>query len=255
LQDRCTTAVSHAERVARSDPASSANHESRRAHDPAHVRGAFTTARQTVLRLHDLERSDIRVFITRSFAAIVQSRPGLRLDGWPPSADMDTLVDHSDVLSVFASTAMRFLDHPKQSPRSRLEHLLARKGRKIGSPYRFLDQLYSEVLQSAVATQDDDDDEELCERVRTVMGAVIAAQHLLPVEALALLSQLELDVVQLAVDSLAALLLTGQGQPVRIFPFFPGLYSKREALRGPALVNLAYFNSLSACLWLPCSSQ
>jgi hypothetical protein len=87
------------------------------------------------------------------------------------------------------------------------------------------------------------------------MGAVIAAQHPLPVEALALLSQLELDVVQLAVDSLAALLLTGQDQPVRVFhPSFPDFITEEKRCE-PALVILAYFNSLSACLWLPCSSQ
>jgi hypothetical protein len=182
-------------------------------------------AQQAVLQLHDLDRamvrSDIKIYLTRSCEAIVKTRRELSLTDWPSPADIENLADMSDVLFVFASTAIRFLDSPKQSPRARLDFMLARREGKLGSPFRFLDQLYMQVLENAVRTGDDDEDM-LCDRLRSIMGGIVVVQYPLPVEAYATLLHMEHDDVQLAAESLSAFLLLKQGESVRIFhPSFP----------------------------------
>jgi hypothetical protein len=182
-------------------------------------------ALQTVVQLHDLDRAmvrnDIKIYLARSCESIVKTRRELSLEDWPSSADLETLVDLSNGLFVFASTTIRFLDSPKQSPRTRLDFMLARRDGKLVSPFRFLDQLYMQVLKNAVKTEDDDEDM-LCDRLRSVVGGVVVVQYPLPVEAYATLLLMDLDEVQLAAESLSAFLLFPKGESVRIFhPSFP----------------------------------
>jgi hypothetical protein len=182
-------------------------------------------ALQTVVQLHDLDRAmvrnDIKIYLTRSCKAIVETRRELSLEDWPSPADLETLVDLSDVLFVFASTAIRFLNSPRQSPRARLDFMLARRDDKLGSPFRFLDQLYMQVLENAVKT-DEDDEHMLCDRLRSVMGGVVVMRYPLPVEAYAILLHMDRDEVQLAAESLSAFLLFRRDESVRIFhPSFP----------------------------------
>jgi hypothetical protein len=103
-----------------------------------------------VVRLHGLDasvvRSDIRTYLVRSFADIAISRSDPGLLDWPSQADMDAVVNLTDVLFVFAVTVVRFVSTPKHSPRARLDILLARRDSKSVMPYYFLDQLYLQVL-------------------------------------------------------------------------------------------------------------
>jgi hypothetical protein len=179
-----------------------------------------------VMQLHDLDnavvRSDIRTYLTRSFADIVTARPHLSLANWPSSGDLDMLGHLADVLFVFAATVVRFVDTPRQNPRSRLDILLARREGQFASPYHFLDQLYLQVLGASVRAEQYEDEELLSQTLRTVVGSIIAARHPLSVSVHAIILGIDPDDVRLSVDSLSALLLSTKDEPVRVFhPSFP----------------------------------
>jgi hypothetical protein len=84
-------------------------------------------SQHTVMQLHDLDsavvRSDIRTYLTQSFADIVTARRNLSLVNWPSKEDVDTLVNLTDVLFVFSLLPLcaswtrrdRILDHVSSS--------------------------------------------------------------------------------------------------------------------------------------------
>jgi WD40 repeat protein len=183
-------------------------------------------SQKTVMQLHDLDaavvRSDIRAYFNASFAKIAAARPELGLLNWPSEKDIDVLVDLTNVLFVFAATVVRFVGTPKYSPRSRLDILLARRESKSEMPYHWLDQLYIQVLQTSVRSDQKEFAEELCERLRNVVGVIVAAQQPLSVSVYAILLNVDQAEVQLMVHSLSSLLLSTHSEPVRIFhPSFP----------------------------------
>jgi WD40 repeat protein len=183
-------------------------------------------SQHNVVRLHDLDasvvRSDIRTYLVRSFADIASSSSDPGLLDWPSQADIDAVVNLTDVLFVFAVTVVRFVSTPKHSPRARLDILLARRDSKSVMPYYFLDQLYLQVLQSSVFSERQGDTEELCERLRNTVGVIIAAQQPLSVAVHTILLPSEVADVRYTVNSLSALLLDENSDPVRIFhPSFP----------------------------------
>jgi WD40 repeat protein len=183
-------------------------------------------SQQTVMQLHDLDaavvRSDIRAYFKASFANIASARPGLSLLNWPSEEDIEVLVDLTKVLFVFAATVVRFVGAPRHSPRSRLDILLARRESKSAMPYNSLDQLYIQVLKTSVRSDQQEDTEELCERLRNVVGVIVTAQQPLSVSVHAILLNVDQAEVQLTVESLSALVLGTSKEPVRIFhPSFP----------------------------------
>jgi WD40 repeat protein len=183
-------------------------------------------SQKMVMQLHDLDaavvRSDIRAYFNASFASMAPARPELGLLNWPSAEDIDVLVDLTNVLFVFAATVVRFVGTPKYSPRSRLDILLARRESKSEMPYHWLDQLYIQVLQTSVRSDEKEFAEELCERLRNVVGVIVAAQQPLSVAVHAILLNVDQAEVQLMVESLSSLLLSTHGEPVRIFhPSFP----------------------------------
>jgi hypothetical protein len=182
-------------------------------------------SQQTIMRLHDLDgavvRADIRTYLTRSFSDIVTARPNLALVNWPSNEDIDMLVDLTDVLFVFAATVVRFVDTPRQNPRSRLEIVLGRREGNFASPYHFLDQLYLQVLRASIHSEQHEDEQLLAQTLRTVVGSIVAARHPLSVAVHAIILDIDPGDVWLLVGSLSALLLSTDNDPVRIF--YPSL--------------------------------
>jgi hypothetical protein len=135
---------------------------------------------------------------------------------------MDVLVDRAGVLFVFAAAVVEFVGTLKQNPRERLDIVLARRDGKLGSPYRFLDQLYLQVLETSVRSEQKDDERLLCETLRTVVGSIVATRKHLTIDAHAVLLTLDCDNVRRMVESLSALLLSPRNKPVSAFhPSFP----------------------------------
>jgi hypothetical protein len=186
-----------------------------------------SSAQQKVTRLHDLDHgmveNDIRTYLTGSFSEIVTERRSAQLASWPPPGIIEVLVKRSAALFVYAATAVRFVGDVQYSPRARLDFLLAhQEGKQVAkSPYRMLDNLYLQVLVDAVRTQGDDADD-LCRRLRTIVGAVILLRYPLLADALASLLDLDADETQLVLERLSAVVLLESGVPVRTFhPSFP----------------------------------
>jgi hypothetical protein len=183
-------------------------------------------SQHTVMQLHDLDsgvvRSDVRTYLTRSFADIVTARPELSLVNWPSTEDIDMLGKLADVLFVFAATVVRFVDTPRQNPQSRLEIVLARRVGSFASPYHFLDQLYLQILRASVRAEQHEDEEMLSKMFRAIVGSIIAARHPLSVAVYAMILDIDPNDVRLLVASLSSLLLSASDEPVRIFhPSFP----------------------------------
>jgi hypothetical protein len=178
-------------------------------------------SQQTVMRLHDLDgamvRSDIKMYLSRSFTDIVTARPTLDLLNWPAEEDIDMLVDLADVLFVFAATVVRFVSTPRQNPRERLDIMLRRREGDYASPYHFLDQLYLQVLSASVRSEQHEDEVTLSRKLRIMVGSIVTARHPLSVAVHAIVLDMEPDDVNLVVGSLSALLLTTSDERVRIF--------------------------------------
>jgi WD40 repeat protein len=210
-------------------------------------------SQHNVVRLHDLDasvvRSDIRTYLVRSFADIASSSSDPGLLDWPSHEDIVAVVKLTDVLFVFAVTVVRFVSTPKHSPRARLDILLARRDSKSAMPYYFLDRLYLQVLESSVLSDRRGDTEELCERLRDTVGVIVAAQQPLSVAVHTILLASDVADVQYTVNSLSALLINKNSEPVRIFhPSFPDFITDTRRCDDPRfLVSPEEYHLRLAC--------
>jgi WD40 repeat protein len=215
-------------------------------------------APQTIMQLHDLDasvvRSDIQTYLSRAFSDIATTHPTLALMDWPSPEDMEILVNLADILFVFAATVVRFVATPRQNPRARLEIILSRRESRLVSPYRFLDELYLQVLRATVYSEETGDQETLCETLRIVMGSVVATQQPLPPAVHAILLDTDPDDVQLMVNLLSALLLSKSDGSVRIFhPSFPDFIVSPERCNDPCFrvhLDEHHLRMASGCLAL-----
>jgi hypothetical protein len=177
-----------------------------------------------VVKLHDLDKAvvqdDISTYLNHSFTVIREARVNLTLTGWPSPDTVSELIERSGLLFIYAATAVRFITNPKQSPRERLDQLLERATKSGTSPYVQLDGLYRQILDDAV--RDPESDEALLrQRLQAVMSAIVLAQTPLSIDALATLSGVSPDGVNIVVASLSSLLADSTGG-VRVFhPSFP----------------------------------
>jgi hypothetical protein len=180
-----------------------------------------SSSQHTVMQLHNLDgavvRSDIRTYLTRSFATITTARPHLALHNWPSQEDIGMLVDLADVLFLFAANAVRFVDTPRHNPRTRLDVMLARREVSFASPYCSLDQVYLQVLRKSIASKHKEEEKLLSQTLKAVVGSIIAAQQPLHIEVHAILMDTHPDNARSMVRSLSALLLSTNNEPVRTF--------------------------------------
>jgi hypothetical protein len=187
------------------------------------------TAQQRVTKLHDLDKAivqtDIQTYLRQSFHTLREYRSlELPLTDWPNQNDLQCLVDQSGLLFIYAATVVRFVSSPRYSPPERLAQMLGRQqGGGIRSPYHHLDELYMGILQDAVDTSGDESDSDLYDRLHAVVAVIVLAQSPVHVDALAILSGIELTNVRIVIRYLTSLLLVPtDDEPVRIFhPSFP----------------------------------
>ncbi|KAG8704536.1 hypothetical protein FRC08_002186 [Ceratobasidium sp. 394] len=96
------------------------------------------------LRLHDLERSAVREDIKIYLTAKLESRMNLS------EADLNTLVDRSGVLFIYAATVVRYIggDNFSRSAK-RLGEVLGVSGGSSNDSDKEIDALYTAILQAA----------------------------------------------------------------------------------------------------------
>ncbi|KLO15554.1 WD40 repeat-like protein [Schizopora paradoxa] len=155
-----------------------------------HIQSAFAprinNTKAAGFVLHDVEDSvvqrDIETYLRVEFHRVPEEELGLEIEnGWPGEEDIKMLAGRCGRFFVYAATALRYVfDERDRSPRKHLNLLLAEKGCQETSvnPYSALDQLYMDVLSSAVSIRDGD--ESVGRRIRTVLGAVVVLRNILP---------------------------------------------------------------------------
>jgi NACHT domain len=128
------------------------------------------------LVLHEIEptvvATDIQLFLKSSLKA---TRQLYRLDElWPSEQEVNTLVQLSSGLFIFAATAIRFIHHESYNdPQGQLACLLSAVVNSDYSAPKLLDWLYLQVLTNAYP----DISAEFAGRLRLVLGSIIYLQN------------------------------------------------------------------------------
>ena len=120
----------------------------------------------------DVIESDIQYYLTWHLDIIKQKYhlPA----SWPCSTDVEALTYMSSGLFIFAATAARFID--VADPMGQLKILLNTKSVTGFSPLQHLDQLYSQVLNTAFPNISD----HLRAKLQLILGAIAILQDPLP---------------------------------------------------------------------------
>jgi NACHT domain len=95
--------------------------------------------------------ADIRLFSERRLLAIRRMRVGVMVGVsslWPPSNELDALVNQSSGLFIFAATAVKFIEDPRAIPQEQLEVVLSGENNDVLWKSD-LDQLYGNVLSAS----------------------------------------------------------------------------------------------------------
>jgi len=162
-----------------------------------------------VLRLHDVKRSsvdsDVRLFFTTQLTAIAKNRSDCDLlEGWPSSAELDTLCAKAAGLFIYASTVVKFVASKDHQPTERLIDIISLPQSTTEEGRSGIDQLYTEVLQQAFLNIQPDDGK-FYSRFRSVVGAVLLVSN--PLSATALSDLLGISNLSTTLRSLHSLLI------------------------------------------------
>lgn len=165
--------------------------------------------------LHEIESTqvaaDVKLVLTRTFAQIALDQ-NLTIQLWPAQEDINTLVQRTGHLFIFATTVLKHVGDRRFSAPARLRQIIDQNLQvtKRQTPYAEVDSLYANILP--IAAQDDRGqvNEEICERLRAVIGAVVLAQEPLSITSLATLLNIEITELEGDVRALAAVLLFGR---------------------------------------------
>ncbi|KAL8349140.1 hypothetical protein RB601_002033 [Gaeumannomyces tritici] len=160
------------------------------------VRSAFSkrpvTERQ-VFVLHEISKTlidrDLTQFFKSRFSNIREGRD--YGDDWPGMETIERLVECSCGLFIWASTACRFIEGGKRLAARRIEKLINEHRSGKAGPEEQLDQIYTTVLQNAIA-QDSSPTEkdEVCLVLKRVLGSIVVLLSPLSIDSLGRLIEL-----------------------------------------------------------------
>ncbi|KAG8917894.1 hypothetical protein FRC01_002150 [Tulasnella sp. 417] len=149
--------------------------------------------------LHNIENSvvkeDIELFLRHRLTQIAEEY-GIQTP-WPSELALRTLIERAGILFIFASTAVKFIQNGRRKdPETRLK-LLLKEGASTGggSQYHDVDTLYMQVLEYAIAANEEEDFDDagrqLHEAFNIVLGAIVLLRD--PLSSRSLESLLSLD--------------------------------------------------------------
>ncbi|KAF5328763.1 hypothetical protein D9619_011562 [Psilocybe cf. subviscida] len=130
-------------------------------------------------------QNDIRLFLKKRLQEIWDKRMKQTSVCWPSEGDLENLVKQSGKLFVYAATAVRFVGgSPTLNLNRQLTTLLGVKiGHvPVGEPYRQLDGLYLQILESVFA---ESSDVYYIQRFRRIVGSIVLLERPLPLGSLA----------------------------------------------------------------------
>ncbi|KIL58680.1 hypothetical protein M378DRAFT_170333 [Amanita muscaria Koide BX008] len=171
-----------------------------------------------IFRLQDIENKvvdgDIRLYLKHSLS-LAQVQERLPMRKWCASDDeIDCLVRAAGRLFIIASTSVRYiLDKVASNPAAQMQKLLFTFVQDR-MPFKDLDEFYTVILRS-VAPVDCDDD--IVDRYKSVVGAIISVQHPLPVTTLAHLIDIDVEEIRAVIINLQSVILLGDDDIPRIY--------------------------------------
>ena len=159
------------------------------------------------LDLRDIPRSivehDMTLFLEQELGRIRDER---LLRNWPEKEDVQSLVQRSDCLFIYAATVCRFVGDNDWSPKERLLEIL-QSNSTLGGDTPQLDEMYIQVLNhSLVINRREADVTKLARRFREVVGVIISSFDTLSVNSLANLLSMPVDSIEAALGSLHSVL-------------------------------------------------
>ncbi|KAF5328761.1 hypothetical protein D9619_011564 [Psilocybe cf. subviscida] len=128
---------------------------------------------------------DIRLFLQLRLQELWDERTKQTSVCWPSEGDLEKLVKQSGKLFIYAATAVRFIGGNSALNLNRqLSTLLGVKIGHVphGEPYRQLDGLYLQILESVFA---DSGDDYYVQRFRKIVGSIALLERPLPLLSLA----------------------------------------------------------------------
>lgn len=156
---------------------------------------------------------DIAVFLNHKFAQI---RKNHRLgEEWPGRSKMETLVQVSIPLFIFAATICRFLEDLKWSPKVRLNEFLRDPATRSASE---MNRTYLPILNQLLTHSNKTDLAKLEEELHEIIGVIILLATPLSVNALAILIDRKEESVQARVESFRSVLSVPDDQVVPVRP-------------------------------------
>ncbi|KAL8857960.1 MAG: hypothetical protein Q9178_005419 [Gyalolechia marmorata] len=126
------------------------------------------------LDLRDVPRylveHDLSVLLEREFRLISIKH---KLPSWPTQKDIGSLVQQSDCLFIYATTACRYIGELDKDPEERLSEVLGSGPTRGGNTAR-LDFMYTQVLTGSLITDRSKTDiTETCDRFKQVVGSIV----------------------------------------------------------------------------------
>ena len=166
-----------------------------------HIRSVFlgNTADHANVVLHDIEKNivqhDISLYLRHRLEQI-PSNPRIReaeplSNDWFSDSELEKLVRRCGSLFVYGVTVIRFIeDHYDCNPRQQLTDVLSARAdsETVTNQHRNLDELYMEVLQSAIKSKSKGSIPKApVQRIRAILGTVISLVDPICLDALQLL--------------------------------------------------------------------
>ncbi|KIL55512.1 hypothetical protein M378DRAFT_173583, partial [Amanita muscaria Koide BX008] len=171
-----------------------------------------------IFRLQDIENKvvdgDIRLYLRYSLS-LEQVQKRLPMRKWCASdEEIDSLVRAAGRLFIIASTSIRYiLDKVASNPAAQMQKLLCTFVQDR-MPFKDLNEFYTVILRN-VAPVDCDDD--IVDRYKSVVGAIISVQHPLPVTTLAHLIDIDVEEIRAVIINLQSVILLGDDDIPRIY--------------------------------------
>ena len=159
------------------------------------------------LDLRDIPRPivehDIRQFLEQELGRIREERS---LCDWPREKDLESLVQRSDCLFIYAATVCRFVGDYDWSPEERLLEIL-QSDSVLGGDTSQLDEMYTQVLRrSLLKKARKADTTKLVDRFRSVVGVIVTSFDTLSIVSLASLLSATANSIETALGSLHSVL-------------------------------------------------
>lgn len=164
---------------------------------------------------------DIKSFLEEQLGRISNER---KLAGWPDSNSVDRLVAKANLLFIFATTMVLFIeDKVIGDPKGNLEFILdPRKrfqGTRLDDTYTpILDHLLYQRTAKGMTLRPKEDLRTIAERFEEVVGSIVLLSEYLSVESLANLLQIDSNIVETALVSLRPVLKIPDNNKVPIEP-------------------------------------